>query len=60
MTVKGDKSMVRRTAQDRTNGGIKLKICGTMLLYFKEGWIFIISIIMHFIPQKSYRDHKRI
>ena len=44
MTVKGDKSMVRRTAQDRTNGGIKLKICSTMLLYFKEGWIFIISI----------------
>jgi len=36
--------MAKWTAQDRTNSGIKFKICSTMLLYSKERQIPMISI----------------
>ena len=35
--------MARRLVQGRTNSGIKFKIYGTMLLYFKEWQISITS-----------------
>jgi len=36
--------MAGQTTQDRTNSEINLKICSTMFLYSKEGWISTISI----------------
>ena len=33
------KSIVEQTTQSRSNSGIKVKICSTMFLHFKEGWL---------------------
>ena len=35
--------MVGQTASSRISCGIKLKICSTIFLYSKEGWITITS-----------------
>ena len=32
-----------QTTQGRTNSGIEIKICGTVFLYSKEGWISTIG-----------------
>ena len=37
------KSMAKWTVESRINCGIQVKICSTMLLHSKEGWIIVIS-----------------
>ena len=37
------KSIVRRIAQDKTNSGIEIMICSTLLLHSEKEWVIITS-----------------
>jgi len=53
-------SVVVQTTEGQTNSGIKVKICGTMLLYSKEGWITTIGIELQEIGLSNNKGQNTI
>jgi len=52
---RGSKSVAKQTAQGRIDSGIKIMICSTLFLHFKEIQFTIISSR----PQKAQLDHNK-